>query len=1339
MNPSPLSNLPFPIGKPPAAVSKGTAAWGSSRFTLHAPRSTLHAPRPQSGVALVITLILLSVITFMAVAFLVLSRADKGSVNTTTDQTTARFVADIGMNQAIAEGIASIVTSTNEFNYDLWVSTNYISPAGFINSGGPLVYGNLTNVSYNYPNGAPVAGNDFLQMLANLYYKPRPPVFITTNRNQITPPEFRFYLDLNRNGRFDTNGWLPVIGPNGQQLSIIVTNSVVYLTNSFVGDPEWIGVLERPEFPHSATNKFIARMAYIVLPAGKTLDINYSHNHARLPDQSTMTSGDGFVRNQGAGTWEINLAPFLVDLNTNMWLISSPLGLGSAYFYSTDLTQPNRGAAFDDALSVLRYRYYGPGTRPFLWSVDALFGSPGTYAFCNDFIDGYTDGPLMIGTQLPTVLDPDLAPKPRTAGPWSGSDNANHFFTTQELFDRNKLNLGLRSPAPVTLADRLLSAGTNIDSYNRYTFYRLLSQLGTDSAYEANKINLNYDNLVQSNRFTGSRSATNFLAWRPIDFFTITANRLLANAGYNFGVANIQIYPTNFYTPSVHQLLQLAANIYDAATNRTVPPIVGTNAVGLPTVFRPRFLVTTTNIMINGYLEVTNADIANSATGPLIRDLSIPYDRANLKPFDMVYGVPLVIGAKKGLPNFNELAMQTQVEVARKLEFLRKSLQETLPSVTNQMFTVSISNTVGVEGWNSYGNAFPRDLRMLVTAIVRATLTNEFGQTLLPLGAPIPYGFAISNSAAVDLPAGTWPGFKDANSAVISFKVPVNTNFMALPRATYRQTPRGAPRLVPLTGMFESPSGFPIPHWWLNLNTRLLFALVDTRASRIVDYVNLSSWENTLDITDTLMRGGQCGDPYNQDGSDGSMWCTNRWPRSSADNIPTYGILNQIGVGLGLIEPQNWNSFLMETPPGQDRVQARDFFRVQFGLSPIVPGTYYRSNTFYAPFTPFRDIYVFTSWQANDPLVHYTVGDLMDLVRSNNVAFNTFGTTISNLGRINDRYAPWGGNPSGSSSSKTKYQWALKDPLVTRSDDWDFPTNKFPNIGWLGRVHRGTPWQTVYLKAPLIDLPTWMLWAGDGQIVTNVGQFATNVVPLFAVTNDAAFTHPLNDRYILDLFTTAFNENASRGQLSINQTNLAAWSAVLSDVIVLTNTASGADLTSNPYLVPTNAPWVIDPAGVYDPYNKTNAPPIVRIVNAINDVRATNFTRKVFSRLGDILAVPELTVASPLLNTNSAMVIQRGINDEAYERLPQQILGLLKADPVPRFVIYSYGQTLKPAPHSLITSSGPFERMCTNYQVTAEVATRAVVRIEGVQYTNGVPYNPHPHAVIESFNVLPPE
>ena len=36
---------------------------------------------------------------------------------------------------------------------------------------------------------------------------------------------------------------------------------------------------------------------------------------------------------------------------------------------------------------------------------------------------------------------------------------------------------------------------------------------------------------------------------------------------------------------------------------------------------------------------------------------------------------------------------------------------------------------------------------------------------------------------------------------------------------------------------------------------------------------------------------------------------------------------------------------------------------------------------------------------------------------------------------------------------------------MSQSDNWNFPTNKYPTVGWLGRVHRGTPWQTVYFKA----------------------------------------------------------------------------------------------------------------------------------------------------------------------------------------------------------------------------------------------------------------------------------
>jgi len=122
-----------------------------------------------------------------------------------------------------------------------------------------------------------------------------------------------------------------------------------------------------------------------------------------------------------------------------------------------------------------------------------------------------------------------------------------------------------------------------------------------------------------------------------------------------------------------------------------------------------------------------------------------------------------------------------------------------------------------------------------------------------------------------------------------------------------------------------------------------------------------------------------------------------------------------------------------------------------------------------------------------------------------------------------------------------------------------------------------------------------------------------------------------------------------------------------------------------------------------------------------------------FAGRGDILSAPELTIASPYL---------QGANpdftpDWVIERIPQQIMGLLRGgDEPPRFVIYAFGQALKPAEHSLVTASGPFFGLCTNYQVTAESVIRAVVRVDNAP-TPRAPNNV-PRVYVESFNVLPP-
>ena len=110
--------------------------------------------------------------------------------------------------------------------------------------------------------------------------------------------------------------------------------------------------------------------------------------------------------------------------------------------------------------------------------------------------------------------------------------------------------------------------------------------------------------------------------------------------------------------------------------------------------------------------------------------------------------------------------------------------------------------------------------------------------------------------------------------------------------------------------------------------------------------------------------------------------------------------------------------------------------------------------------------------------------------------------------------------------------------------------------GW-ARCHRGTPWQTVYLKATDVvtgtpnGLYTWTNWCGNGQYVFNYGQINTSLVGISNWVADALFTCPTNDWRLLEVFTAGLNDNATRGQLSINQASLPAWSGVFGGAIAL--------------------------------------------------------------------------------------------------------------------------------------------------------------------------------------------
>jgi len=386
-----------------------------------------------------------------------------------------------------------------------------------------------------------------------------------------------------------------------------------------------------------------------------------------------------------------------------------------------------------------------------------------------------------------------------------------------------------------------------------------------------------------------------------------------------------------------------------------------------------------------------------------------------------------------------------QVQVTRKLQYHRPSDSTTEPvNEIDQMFVVGISNVFGVEAWNSYSTPFLRNLKMVVLPDISVQVTNLDSTTITPQWSYAP--------AATILYTNNWPAYAPWQEQY-SFVTPLGngnvpyTNHVFLTNSTYK---RALDQFVPLTGSFERPGGtnFYVPHWQLQLKTRLRFAMVDTSANRIVDYVSLAA-DNPLDITDALTRETpetySCdpGSGYSSGASNGSMWCTNRMNGATTDNVPTFGILNQIEASMGRTSP-DWNSSTHEFPPGMDKNAAISFFKNQF-----MPWYSYASNTFNAPFQPFRNIYLVTDWQANDPLVHYMLSDLVDPARTT-LVLDKFSPAAprptDNLGRINSRYEPWGGNPRGYSLSQTAYDLTVKDPFISDPDYWDFPTNPLPNL-----------------------------------------------------------------------------------------------------------------------------------------------------------------------------------------------------------------------------------------------------------------------------------------------------
>ena len=1317
-----------------------------------------HSPvASRSGVALIVTIIMISVITFLTVAFLALSGREKGAVKTATNQTTARLAADQALERAKVEMLAGVLERGNPADFGLLVSTNYINWNGFDTA---AVEGS-TNVNFDYLiNGAALTGNDPLQNLGNLLYSPRVPVFIT---NRIgASNEFRYYIDLNRNARHDRSGFWPVTNSLGQ---IQRDANLNFVTNYVTGDPQWIGGLDRPQQLHSASNKFLYRYAYLVVPEGKTLDINYIHNAALAATSGNMdANGTDFFRNQGVGSWEINFAAFLHDLNTNQW---------GSYSYDPVNGVPTAGTSFSDAAALYRYKMNG---NPGLFNYDPISfrdlyqNNNAEQLFRTDKMDGYADGSLLTTVFQNNELG---AGADDVSLPWLGADLTNHFFTTQDLFDPNKVN---RTGGGAKFTDRLYSASTNISTYDQYTFYRMLEQIGTDSAPEdPEKLNLNYVNV-------GGLTATNFIQWTDpvlrtgftprggkaipafgspaLLFFTNAVDRLLKayteewlasdfrtytnifRMDQAFGVTNIPVFVSNqfIYPPAVHRVLQVAANIWESK-----------NATNLfPTVFRPVFTNDNGNVFIRGFVEETTqaSILASTANSPII-DLYAVTNAAAVAGLVgdgnvLIYGVPLVIGAKKGLPNFNEFATESTFVLTRKLQLKKNGSGVVIQ--TNQFFTMQLTMPSAAEFWNSYASNYSRQVSVYVTNRTTMTLTNDLG---------VAFNNTFITGGQVTGPKAVPPYWPSAQTRTYqnyenpeSFVVTMRTNIPFLPLIGYLPDRAGNAGFVSVTNtsLFDISQAFVTPKWGMTITNRVNAMILDQATGRIIDYVLLGNLVSHRNLTEEFSRPTALGagqDLFNL------LWATNTFQSGPLLGrlSGSKGIEAQIQISRGAnggvnLSSGRWRSFGNFSPPAAENESAKFIRFLSVANTTNLVGN--------VPFSPSISFSVPMLWQANDPLVHYQAGELFHIAESEKIKENYPPTlsmstnALDNIGRKNTRYRPWGKEPADQQTDPDVFNVSIKDALVRSSDDWQFTTNALPTLGWLGRIHRGTPWQTVYLKSSDVGLTNVVrspsAWAGGNNRVASKkwSEWTGN-----SSLQGSYYTRPVSDRLLFDVFTTAINDNSSRGRLSVNQAGLAAWSAVLSGMVALTNTSSQSALLTG--LPPQFAPVIVQPAGLFDYYNTNAWPPIVRIHNAINTMRNnTNyFVNGTFNHVGDVLAVPELTIASPFLNLSSSFAPIRGMTDAAYEWLPQQILSLLQTGK-PRFAIYSYGQALQPAPNSIL-AGGAFSGLCTNYAISAEQVTRTVVTVIGSSdpgATNSflsADKRYPPRLKVESYNILGPD
>ena len=204
------------------------------------------------------------------------------------------------------------------------------------------------------------------------------------------------------------------------------------------------------------------------------------------------------------------------------------------------------------------------------------------------------------------------------------------------------------------------------------------------------------------------------------------------------------------------------------------------------------------------------------------------------------------------------------------------------------MYIFNISNSIGIDCWNSYSNSYPNPVQIVVNDNLSMILTSDAGVPTVMTN----YSFSMNMTLNSSWPGSAWNpvvhnGFPSANS----FIVPLNNTVVFLTNSAFYTgtTPPGLRGFYPLgdnLGWETNKHDFTFPHFGLLTTNHLQVFMLD--GNNVIDYVQFAGPEGSRNLNAEFQTNGQASGYAN-------MWSTNL----NANGVP-WGIMNQIDVSDGM-------------------------------------------------------------------------------------------------------------------------------------------------------------------------------------------------------------------------------------------------------------------------------------------------------------------------------------------------------------------------------------------------------------------------------------------------------